>query len=225
MNRSGDEPVAAMATETVAEKELEVLLAQIREGHDTGAFEKLCEKYAHLLDAMVKQYAPSLGITAAQGTSELLGIGRDELRQDAAMALYRAAMTYDPSSDKGQKVRFGLYAKICIRNAMITQIRRYERLRARREQQTKGPPRRDRREKWEALDPSALTGDTMVRLQTALSAYEKQILPLYLQGKPPREIATVLGRSERSISNGIYRIKCKLKELLQAPPTASGKTT
>ncbi len=208
------DPGEAQVTDT---EELEVLLAQIREGHDTGAFEKLCEKYAHLLDAMVKQYAPSLGITAAQGTSALMGIGRDELRQDAAMALYRAAMTYDPLSDKGQKVRFGLYAKICIRNAMITQVRRYDRLRARREKQHERvelPSKRDRREKWEALDPSALTGDTMARLQAALSAYEKQILPLYLQGKPPREIATVLGRSERSISNGIYRIKCKLKELL-----------
>lgn len=197
-----------------AEKELEVLLAQIREGRDTDAFERLCAKYAHLLDAMVRQFAPSLGITAEQSTSELLGIGREELRQDAAMALYRAAQTYDPA-DKGQSVRFGLYAKICIRNALITQVRRYERMRTQREKQAeRTQPSPTRRQRWQELDKAVLTGEIMVRLQEVLSPYEKQILPLYLQGKPPREIATVLGRSERSISNGIYRMKCKLKEIL-----------
>lgn len=196
-----------------AEKELEMLLAQIREGCDTGAFERLCDKYAHLLDAMVRQFAPSLGITAAQSSSELLGIGMEELRQDAAMALYRAAQTYDPT-DKGQCVRFGLYAKICIRNAMISQVRRYDRMRTRLEKHAERIETPTRRQKWESLDATVLTGETMQRLQANLSPYEKQILPLYLQGKPPREIATVLGRSEKSISNGIYRIKCKLKEIL-----------
>lgn len=195
-----------------AEMELDVLLAQIREGRDTDAFERLCDKYAHLLDAMVRQFAPSLGITAEQSTSELLGIGREELRQDAAMALYRAAQTYDPA-DKGQSVRFGLYAKICIRNAMITQVRRYNRIRAQREKVTEqtAPSRRQR---WQELDKVVLAGETIGRLQEMLSPYEKQILQAYMQGKPPREIARELGRSERSISNGIYRMKCKLKEIL-----------
>lgn len=193
--------------------ELDELLAQIREGRDTDAFDRLCAKYAHLLDAMVRQFAPSLGITAEQSTSELLGIGREELRQDATMALYRAAQTYYPT-DKGQSVRFGLYAKICIRNAMITEVRRYDRLRARRDKQREQTKMPSRRQKWEELDLSVLSSTTMQRLQAALSPYEKQILPLYLQGKPPREIATVLGRSEKSISNGIYRMKCKLKEIL-----------
>lgn len=196
-----------------AEMELDVLLAQIREGRDTDAFERLCDKYAHLLDAMVRQFAPSLGITAEQSTSELLGIGREELRQDAAMALYRAAQTYDPA-DKGQSVRFGLYAKICIRNALITQVRRYDRMRARRDKQKERVEPPSRRQKWEGLDAAAFSSETIERWQAVLSPYEKQILPLYLQGKPPREIATVLGRSEKSISNGIYRMKSKLKELL-----------
>lgn len=196
-----------------AEKELEVLLTQIREGKSDDAFERLCEKYAHLLDAMVRQFAPSLGITTAEGTSEILGIGMDELRQDAAMALYRAAQSYDPT-EKGQHVRFGLYAKICIRNAMITEVRRYERLRVRRDKRSERIETPSRRQKWEELDLSVLSGTTMQRLQAELSPYEKQILPLYLQGKPPREIACVLGRSEKSVSNGIYRMKCKLKGLL-----------
>lgn len=195
---------------------LETLLRQIRMGKDTDAFTQLCERYAHLLDAMVRQFAPSLGIPAEAGTSELLGIGREELRQDAALALYRAARTYDPTeADKGQSVQFGLYAKICIRNAMITMVRRYNRMRMQREKQvgrTQAAP--SRKQRWEELDKAALTGETMQRLQGVLSPYEKQVLQQYMQGKPPREIAGVLGRSERSVSNGIYRMKCKLKEIL-----------
>lgn len=193
---------------------LETLLRQIRMGEDTDAFTQLCERYAHLLDAMVRQFAPSLGIVAEGGTSELLGIGREELRQDAALALYRAAQTYDPA-DKGQSVQFGLYAKICIRNAMITLVRRYNRMRTQREKQTgRTQTAPSRRQRWESLDKTALTGETMQRLQGVLSPYEKQILQQYMQGKPPREIAVVLGRSERSVSNGIYRMKGKLKEIL-----------
>ena len=107
--------------------ELNTLLEQIRSGRDASAFEKLCQQYSNLLDAAVRQFAPSMGINHDERTSDFLGVGREELRQDAAVALYKAACSYVPEeAGKGGNVSFGLYAKICIRNAMITQVRRYK---------------------------------------------------------------------------------------------------
>lgn len=190
---------------------LDVLLSQVRGGQDAGAFDRLCGKYAKLLDAMVRQFAPSMGIQDG-GTSDLLGIGAEELRQDAAMVLYRAACTYVPEEDgKGRDVSFGLYAKICIRNAMISQVRRYNRMKKRlaaEVQEVKKPVRG-------IVEAEILAGETMRRIQEELSPYENRILPLYMAGKPPREIAGILGRTEKSVSNGIYRIKSKIRQMLE----------
>ncbi|MBR4960929.1 MAG: sigma-70 family RNA polymerase sigma factor [Clostridia bacterium] len=190
---------------------LSVLLEQIRTGSDADAFEKLCGMYANLLDAAVRQFAPSMGISA-DGTSDLLGIGREELHQDAAVALYRAACSYVPDeAGKGQDVSFGLYAKICIRNAMISQVRKYVRKKKRASSR--------KHEMQTAADTAGelLLAEEIIRsIQAELSPYEKKILPMYLEGKPPREIAGVVGRTEKSVSNGIYRIKSKIRKWLES---------
>lgn len=191
-------------TEGMADESVEMLLRSIRAEEDTDAFEKLCHRYEHLLNAMVRQFAPSFGITAEGATSELSGIGMDELRQDAAMALYRAALRYDPDT-KGQAVSFGLYAKICIRNAMISEIRRYRRQTERRKKQRLTVVEKGR-------IPIDIPPETMRRIETILSPYEKRVLTEYVQGKPPREIARVVGKTEKSVSNAIYRIKQKLRQ-------------
>ncbi|MBQ8642556.1 MAG: sigma-70 family RNA polymerase sigma factor [Clostridia bacterium] len=188
-----------------------ILLEKIRCRKDADAFEALCGIYAHLLDAMVRQFAPSLGITA-DSASELLGIGMEELRQDAAMVLYRAACSYVPEdAGKGGDVSFGLYAKICIRNAMISQVRRYNRIRRQAAEDIQKPSGNSR----STVETEALAGETMRRIQAELSPYENRILPLYMAGKPPREIAGILDRTEKSVSNGIYRIKSKIRQMLE----------
>ena len=189
---------------------LAVLLEQIRTGSEADAFEKLCGQYANLLDAAVRQFAPSMGITA-EGTSDLLGIGREELHQDAAIALYRATCTYVPDeAGKGQDVSFGLYAKICIRNAMITQVRRYTRKKKRAVSH-----RQEIQSTADTAGEQVLAEEIIRSIQAELSPYEKKILPLYLEGKPPREIGGIVGRTEKSVSNGIYRIKSKIRRWLE----------
>ncbi len=188
-----------------------VLLVRIREENDSDAFEVLCVRYDNLLNSMVRRFAPSLGIREG-GVSEVLEIGVEELRQDAAMALYRAAQTYVPEEDgKGGDVSFGLYAKICIRNAMISQVRRYRR---RMKQAEKRGDGRERENILRPVETEALAEEALRQIGEKLSPYERRILPLYMEGKPPRQIAKTLGRTEKSVSNGIYRIKAKLRELL-----------
>jgi len=179
----------------------------------TDAFGKLCKQYNNLLDSMVRRFAPSLGIGFHGDISPHLGIGIEELRQDAVMALYKAACAYIPSEEgKGANVSFGLYAKICIRNAMISQVRRAERMQKKRIAGTKEIEDKTR---FSLPEDAFEAGETMRLIQSCLSPYEKTILPLYITGKPPREIAVQLGKSEKSVSNAIYRIKVKIRGLLE----------
>lgn len=172
------------------------------------AFASLCSKYAPLIESMIRHFAPSMGVTdTAIGPG---GIGFEELRQDASMALYKAAMCYDPNDpQKGKRVTFGLYAKICIRNAMITTLRRVER-----------EKRSWERQKVDAVETNpehvvnSIPEDVLRRFRTILSPLEYTVFALYITGKPPREISEDVGRSEKSVSNAIYRSKTKIKGML-----------
>ena len=104
--------------------ELNTLISRVKAG-DEISFGVLCEKYSALTESTVRRFAPSLGIQNGVPQSEAAA-DIEELKQDAVMALYKAAQTYDAEGD-GQKVSFGLYAKICMNNAMITKVRKYKR--------------------------------------------------------------------------------------------------
>jgi len=192
--------------------ETDGLLDRIRLTGDSEAFERLCSLYGNLLESMVRRFAPSLGIGTDPGAvSDVLGIGYEELRQDAAMFLYKAARTYVPrETGKGADVSFGLYAKICIRNGMISQVRRYRSMKKRREAERQRAGKLAYR--TDAAEGEILAEEAMRQIRGLLSPYEKAILPLYLAGKPPREIAALMGRTEKSVSNGIYRIKSKIRQ-------------
>ena len=194
------------ASDPVADDARELITA-IQAG-DTDAFAALCRIYAPLIESMIRRFAPSMGVTdTAIGPG---GIGFEELRQDASMALYKAAMRYDPNDpQKGKNVTFGLYAKICIRNAMITALRRVDREKRKWERQKATASQTDA---VHAEDP--IPEDALRRFRTILSPFEYTVFALYITGKPPREISEDVGRSEKSVSNAIYRSKTKIKGML-----------
>ena len=70
-------------------------------------------------DEIMEEYEPLLRSTAAS-FSDKTGLSRDEVYQTASLALHRAYLTYTD----GRGVTFGLYAKICVRNACISEQRR-----------------------------------------------------------------------------------------------------
>ncbi len=190
-----------------ARDDAKALIAAIQ-GGDTDAFAALCRLYAPLIERMIRQFAPSMGVTNT--TIGPGGIGFEELRQDASMALYKAAMRYDPDDPKkGKNVTFGLYAKICIRNAMITALRRVGREKRKWERQRAKlleiPPEHTE----DSIPKAALREFRMI-----LSPFEYTVFALYITGKPPREISEDVGKSEKSVSNAIYRSKTKIKGML-----------
>ena len=183
------------------------LLLRIRRG-DESAFSELSEKYAGMTEKAVRRFAPSFGI--ADGADSVMEL--DDLRQCAYMALYRAASNYR-SDEEGKSVSFGLYSKICVNNALISELRRHESKKRRALRAIKNELRPSKR----ASDPlfaimsAENTADLMTLIEENLSVYEKKVFDLYIDGKSVSQISKILSKEEKSVSNAIYRLKAKLK--------------
>lgn len=197
--------------------ELNTLISRVKAG-DEISFGVLCEKYSALTESTVRRFAPSLGIQNGVPQSEAAA-DIEELKQDAVMALYKAAQTYDAEGD-GQKVSFGLYAKICMNNAMITKVRKYKRTLKKLEKRDsiisaeKHYKRFETDTSSQGIDYEALSA-SLKNAVKSLSEYERRVFDLYIDGKSTREIASELNRSEKSVSNACYRVKTKIKGLLK----------
>lgn len=182
--------------------EVERLLPMIRRGSN-AAFLRLSELYAPLLEREVARYAASLP------PADL-----DDLRQSASVSLYRAALAFH--GDRG--VTFGLFAKICIVNGIADSLR-YIRGKgtmlsmedlAEREQPDDGEPNPqslllDKEQVWE----------TRRQIKEMLSPLEYEIFEMYISGFSYAEIASRIGKSQKSVDNALCRIKKKLRQNLK----------
>ena len=84
--------------------EMQQLINDIKNGVPLS-FESVYSLYIPLINSVAEKYS---------GTS-LTGAELEDLRQEAAIALYDAALAFNP--ERG--ISFGLYAKICIKNRII----------------------------------------------------------------------------------------------------------
>ena len=194
------------------ENDLKILLEQIRSGEETS-FAALTEQYRGMTEAAVKRFAPSFGIGEADADGMY---GEDDLRQEAMVALYRAALSYD-TEEKGKDVSFGLYAKICINNALISALRKYKSEKKKREA-AKNKSRsaaKNNAGPFEMIVSREDAASLLEKIREQLSGLERQVFDYYIVGKSAGEIAERLGRSEKSVSNALYRMKVKVKGLLK----------
>jgi RNA polymerase sporulation-specific sigma factor len=186
-------------------EQTEELIAAVKAGSQ-GAFSELLQLYTPLIRSMVAKYAPE---NASQQDFEDLG-------QDALAVFYNAIMSYDLEQNG---VKFGLYAKICIGNRLISSVR----IMNKRSRGLIGLDDADAQgeENGIASDPAwrivqeenfkALYS----RICANLSEYENRIWWLYTSGAHAKDIAERIGKDEKSVSNAIYRIRKKLRELLK----------
>ena len=182
------------------QNEIKSLILQARDGNDV-AFSKLLELYEPLILAMLAKYAFDYDENG----------DRDDALQDLRVAFYRAVNGYDPEQNG---VDFGLFAKICLKNALIS------RTRAKKAQGFEILPIEDAADICSPEQP----GDKIVEIESLqalltlinenLSDYEKNVWNLYLEGKKPRLIAEHLGKDVKSISNALARIRAKLRSLI-----------
>lgn len=174
------------------------LIALAKSGND-AAFETLCIKYSGLINSMSAKYSNMCPPDVSQ---------HEDFQQEAKMAFYKAVVNYD-GGEKG--VVFGAYAKVCIRNRLVSCIRVLTSKKRRRE---------DAEEKYDdGLQENVLTHELGEQMKEAarnlLSPYEKKVFTLYATGRKAKEISAVLGKSKKSVDNTIYRIKSKLKRTIK----------
>ena len=180
------------------EQDAQLDLINAARAGDEGAFEALLEVYEPLIDAMSRSFA------TASDDSE----SGEDLRQEACIALYKAVQSYDSTQDE---VSFGLYARLCVRNRLISYTRKLRR----RESVL---PLEERIKTEEDVAQGVVAEEAYMelyrRIEAILSPYENHVWWLYLSGQTTGAIAAKLGKDERSVQNAIYRIRKKLRAAL-----------
>jgi RNA polymerase sporulation-specific sigma factor len=167
---------------------------------DQAAFSALLESYEPLIGAEISRHATGLGDQDVE-----------DLRQCALLALYRATLNFDLAQCE---VEFGLYAKICITNALVSQLRVISRYRT----EISVADAQDVNEQGE--DPAArvmqeeAAAALYARVRSLLSPYENRVWALYVAGLPVGVIARHLQKDTHSIENAVYRIRKKLRAAL-----------
>lgn len=174
-------------------------IRRIREG-EQQAFGELLAAYEPLVAAEVARVAGTISSADVE-----------DVRQVALLALYRAAVGYDLNQSE---VEFGLYAKICIANAISSQLR----LLRRRNAEVSLPA-----EYFADIGEDDPAGRVMeeeaaallhARIRSVLSPYENRVWQLYTTGLRSGEIARLLQKEPHSVENAVYRIRQKLRKAL-----------
>lgn len=173
------------------------MLEKIRQG-EQKEFDNLYQIYKPLINSKVSEFSQSLEA--------------DEIEQIASIALYDAAMSYNPEK-VDNKVTFGLYADICIRNRLISELRRLKT----RELFNGDVSPLEKESDSGAISPEEFflrKEDMLSRLRKAkalLTPYESKVFFHYLSGESYEEIAEALGKSKKSVDNALRRIRNKFK--------------
>ena len=178
-------------------------IGSIRAG-DMVAYELLSAKYRPLLISAVD------GIMNVRSFS-LSECDREDLMQEALLALYKAACSYKQQDN----VRFGLYAKVCIRNGVINAA---EKLSRQNVSFTEGTEPLFE----QTVDTDATPEEYLIAVERAdeihsfmesnLTAYERKVFSLHLSQRTYAEIADTVGKDIKSVANAIARVRAKFKD-------------
>lgn len=188
-------------------------LQNTRKGDD-DAFERLLNQYGPLISSLVSEFSKAC---------PSVDMSEDDLRQEAAIALYLAAIAY--KEDKN--VSFGLYAKICIKNRLSSYM---SRCLARSVSQivsefidgyfdgeqnsaeTEAAPADE--EPLNILISNESCNELRKNVKALLTENEYKVFILTAEGDTPAEIAVKLGKNVKSVYSALQRIRKKLKKLI-----------
>ena len=185
-------------------EEINKLIGLVVSG-DSDAFTELVEIFNPLLKKILNLYT----------TEEMSKEDVEDLSQEELIAFYRAIINFDREQTD---VEFGLYAKICITNSMIS----YKRAAAKKsresligddEMNSITDPEGEVSKFFEMRESERELGE---QIEKTLSLYENEVWAYYVNGCSTKEIALKLNSNEKSIDNAIFRIRKKLKTLLIA---------
>lgn len=164
--------------------------------------------------ALLIRYRPLLDASVARFESaELSEQERTDLRAEAERIFLNAISSFDTEQEG---VDLGLYAKICLRNGLVSEWRHLCALRRNtplplQEQELVEPDPASVLEEEERFHQLCRT------VRGLLSDFENSVWWQYVTGVSVADIAREMGRDERSVHNAIYRIRRKLRERLTPP--------
>lgn len=186
----------------------------------------ICEGNEDANDILYKKYEPIINNLALKISRNYLytGIEYNDLRQEGLLALYKAADKYVET----QNVCFYTFAVKCIQRKMLSLVNHA--------QSQKNKILSDaisydvdseddyKIEGWFAdnrTNPEIVITNNMYNdcimneISKKLNCYEWNVLKLKIKGLSYKEIAVVLGKSDKSVDNTLQRIRRKLKKLFQ----------
>ncbi len=144
----------------------------------------------------------------------LPGLDRDDLRQEAYVALFSAIESYDGSRGAG----FSTYAITCINNRLADTVRRSSNGRNKALNESTALPDDDDDTVLSAADSpeeAAIVREEYMRvlekMGSLLSELERKSLLMYASGYSYAEIAEKMDTTPKAVSNAIQRARKKLK--------------
>lgn len=175
---------------------------------DNEAFTRLLDAYTPMISSLVSEFSrscPTLDIS-------------DDLKQEASIALYFAALSY--KEDTG--VSFGLYAKICTKNRLKSYVKKSV---MRSLSQLISDCIDDCFDDEPAADESQQPLNLIIseencdalkkRIRAKLTDYEYRVFILYAEGETPVNISKALDKNVKSVYNTLQRVRNKLKNLFK----------
>ena len=172
------------------------------------AYLSLLSKYRPLLESSVARF----------GASEMTDQERADMWEEAERVFLCAVSTFDTEQEG---VDLGLYAKICLRNGLVSEWRHIQ---SRRRvatvplgEEITGRVTDPDTDPARQMMEDERFGQLCRTVRGHLSDFENQVWWQYVTGVSVADIAEGLGRDERSVHTAIYRIRKKLREKLTPP--------
>ncbi len=194
----------------------EEIIENVREGEAAG-MDELFERYKNVVRSIAS-------------TMYLIGGENEDLIQAGMIGLFKAVQEYDP----GRDASFGTFARLCITRQIYSAVKAsgrkkhiplntyvslYEETKD-EDESGRSVEVQDMLRASDTTEPEQVvlsnekSGEIERVIEEELSAFEKNVLELYVTGMSYSEIADVLGKNEKSTDNAIQRIRGKLKKYL-----------
>ena len=194
----------------------EEIIEEVREGEASG-IDELFERYKNVVRSIAS-------------TMYLIGGENEDLIQEGMIGLFKAVQEYDP----GRDASFGTFARLCITRQIYSAVKAsgrkkhiplntYVSLYEETKDEDEGGRAVEVKDMLRASDATepekvVLSHEKSEEIERAieeeLSAFEKNVLELYVTGMSYSDIADVLGKNEKATDNAIQRIRGKLKKYL-----------
>ena len=184
------------------------LIDEIKNGN-SDAFGILADRYNYIISRNLTKLYPDTEMNKGRDRD------REDLFQECRIILYKAAKYYDAVKN----VKFSTYANACVKNYLISLRRKYGRTKIH-----DLVPLDELRgsesgicDRYFAVDDiySFLdfleTPGTPGTFLSALSAFERKVLMMYIENRSYKYMARILNKNVKSIDNAVCRIKSKLR--------------